>query len=261
MVITKLKIMNKKIAIVCLSKSYNDLNEYSELISRNLSIIKYIGTGIPVLIFNEGDISLDHQDYIKNLTPELKIEFIDISSVWINEYSYSSMCRFFSYHVWNYCKEYDYVLRIDTDCELTFSDKFLSIVNDNNIFYKSMFWSDSHPTTNQTLPYVIESLTGKSKGQFWYNFPYTNVYFSQVKFWLSNPVNKILKKICLSNDQLIYRWGDLPILGSLLNIFAEDRIGTLPIKYKHNSHSLVVDCINQQAINYDGSVRPSYKIK
>ena len=68
--------MNKKIAIVCLSKSYNDLNGYNELISRNLSIIKYIGIDIPILIFNEGDISLDHQNYIKNLTPKLKIEFI-----------------------------------------------------------------------------------------------------------------------------------------------------------------------------------------
>ena len=58
--------MNKKIAIVCLSKSYNDLNGYNELISRNLSTIKYIGIDIPILIFNEGDISLDHQNYINN---------------------------------------------------------------------------------------------------------------------------------------------------------------------------------------------------
>lgn len=253
--------MNRKLAIVCLSKAYDTLDEYNELIKRNLSILKFLGTDKSLLIFNEGNIPLEHQNFIKQVTPQLNIEFVDISFVWNNQYKYASMCRFFSYHVWNYCKEYEYILRIDTDCELTFSENINILLNQNNIFYKSMFWSDSHPPTNQTLPYIIEKLTKKSKNTFWYNFPYTNVFMSKVNFWLDDPVNKILKKICLSDEQLIYRWGDLPILGSLLNIYAKENVGTLPLKYKHDSHKLYVDCINQKAINYDGTYRPSYEVK
>ena len=66
---------------------------------------------------------------------------------------------------------------------------------------------------------------------------------------MDSEVNRILKNICLSDLQLINRWGDLPILGSLLNIFAKENIGTLQLKYKHKSHNCIVDCINQKVID------------
>ena len=50
--------MNPKIAIVCLSKAYSDFEDYDELISRNISISKYIGgaeipdEAIQVIIWN-----------------------------------------------------------------------------------------------------------------------------------------------------------------------------------------------------------------
>ena len=53
----------------------------------------------------------------------------------------------------------------------------------------------------------------------------------------------------ICDEQLLYRWGDLPILGSLLNIFAKDKVGTLPFIYQHKSHTKVIDCI-------EGTVNP-----
>jgi hypothetical protein len=243
--------VNPKIAIVCLSKAYSDFEDYDELISRNISISKYIGTEYPIIIFNEGDITLEHQNYITRNTPELKFEFIDIQKNWNNQYPYSSMCRFFSYYVWQYCKKYDYIMRIDTDCEIIESNNIFSDLTENSIYYKTVFWpwNESHEMTNETLPGFIESLTGCNRTNFYHNFPYTNVYLSSVNFWLNEEVNAILKTICLSDFQLIYRWGDLPILGSLLNIFAKGKTQTLQLKYRHKSHKCVVDCINQKLID------------
>lgn len=243
--------MSNKIAIVCLSKGYSDIDNYNELISRNISISKYIGTEHSIIIFNQGNITLKHQNHIKKFTPELEIEFVDITENWNNQYSYASMCRFFSYYVWEYCKNYDYVMRIDTDCEIIESDNIFSNLNKNDVYYKTIFWpwDESHEMTNKTLPDFIKSLTGIDKTNFYYNFPYTNIYLSRVNFWLDDEINNILKSICLSDYQLIYRWGDLPILGSLLNIFAKNNIQTLQLKYKHKSHNCIVDCINQKLID------------
>lgn len=243
--------MSSNVAIVCLSKGYSSLNEYDELISRNISILKYIGKEYSIIIFNEGNIPFEHKEYILKSTPELSIEFIDISKDWILKYPYSSMCRFFSYHVWNYCKEYEYVMRIDTDCEIIEANNIFSNLEKQNVYYKTITWpwEESHEMTNQTLPNFIESITGSSKNSFYHTFPYTNVYLSKVSFWLDKEINDLLKKVCLSEDQLIYRWGDLPILGSFLNIFSNNKVGTLSLKYKHKSHKCIVDCINQKLID------------
>jgi len=247
--------VNNKIAIVCLLRYYDTFSGYTEIISRNHSIIKYIGTDIPILIFNEGTISPQCEEYISKSTPELKISFIDIKKDWNFKYPYASMCRFFSYHIWNYCKDYEYIMRIDTDCEIIESQNIFCNLYDNNVYYNTVFWpwGENHEMTNSTLPKFIESITDVDKNIFYNKFPYTNVYLSKVNFWLDYNINNILKKICLSDFQLTNRWGDLPILGSMLNIFAKDDIGTLQIKYKHKSHNCIVDCINQQLIFSDNT--------
>jgi hypothetical protein len=243
--------MSENLAITCLSQGYSTHDEYVEIISRNKSILKYIGKDYPILIFNEGNISINHQNYISSFTPELKFEFINIEEIWNSQYPYSSMCRFFSYYIWNYCKHYDYVMRIDTDCEIIQGENVLSNLENKNVYYKTVSWpwGENHPMTNISLPQFIESITNIDRNNFYHKFPYTNVYLSQVNFWLDSEVNRILKNICLSDLQLINRWGDLPILGSLLNIFAKENIGTLQLKYKHKSHNCIVDCINQKVID------------
>jgi len=58
---------------------------------------------------------------------------------------------------------------------------------------------------------------------------------------LNDPIHGILKNLALSDTQLKNRWGDLPLLGSLLNIYAKDKVGTLDgLIYYHESHNATI---------------------
>jgi len=231
-------------AIVCLSRGHLIRQGYNELITRNVLISQYIGNTYPLIIFNEGNISLDDQKYIKSYTTSLNIFFEDISAVWNKKYPYPSMCRFFAYHIWDYCKHYDNILRIDTDCHLfkCLNDPF-SLLQEN-VFLKSSDSDEDHTLTNTTLPSFISSLVGMDSSHFYtHRFPYTNVCLSNVNFWKEKEVSRILRAICLTPRALTNRWGDLPILGSLLNIYAKNKVGTLTgLSYYHGSHQTTVIC-------------------
>lgn len=228
-------------SIIALTRGYETLDRYNDLIERNKSIFRFLPK-YPLILFHEGNISLKHQYHIREKSPNESIEFINISEVWNKDYSYESMCRFYAYHVWNYLSDYDYVLRVDEDCiiEKLESDTFETI--EENVYLKSKYWGESHTETNATLPQKIEELTGVKKEEFYNNkFPYTNIGLSSVNFWLEPELNAILKKIAISPDQTINRWGDLPVLGSLLNIYAIGRVGTIQgLTYKHLSHGNIV---------------------
>jgi hypothetical protein len=236
----------KKNAIVSLVRGYTDKINYNSLIDRNKSIFEHINRKkeekYELIIFNEGNISYEHQKYILQNSEEQPIKFVDISNSWIG--GYEGMCRFYSYDIWNYCSSYDYILRIDEDCILKKceNDPFLNVKN--NVCLKSVFWGENHPATCATLPIFIENLLNIPSQNFWNDkFPYTNVFLSSVKFWLDIEMNNILKKIALSENQKNNRWGDLPILGCLLNIFAKDKIGTLyGVEYSHTSHNVHIEC-------------------
>lgn len=235
------KIINMKNAIICLTRGYFDLQNYKTLINRNKRIyehiIKKFNVNYPLLIFHEGNILLDHQQYIINQSGNLNIEFIDLSSIWTG--GYEAMCRFYMYDIWNYLSNYDYVLRIDEDCYITHCNKDPFSYIGNNVCLKSASWAESHDGTNATLPIFIEKLTMKKSSDFYiHQFPYTNVFLSNISFWLNPEINKILKIIALNPMQRDYRWGDLPVLGSLLNIFAPNQVGYLSeFNYIHASHN------------------------
>ena len=68
-----------KNAIVVLTRGYDNLNEYNDIIERNISIYEnLINKSIPIIIFHEGNILLSHQEFIKEHTPLLLITFIDV---------------------------------------------------------------------------------------------------------------------------------------------------------------------------------------
>lgn len=231
--------MNKNNAIVCLTRGYKDVSGYESLIKRNKAILTHIGSKYPLVIFHEGNISESHQSWIRQYSKELTIKFVDISSIWVG--GYESMCRFQSYWIWEYCKEYDNIMRIDEDC---FISRFNSDPFDmgDNVYLKSCNWGESHSETNATLPQAIEKLTGAKREEFYNNkFPYTNIGVSNVAFWRTKPVSAVLKSLSLCDDQIKNRWGDLPLLGSLLNIFAKDRVGFIKnLNYHHQSHNVTI---------------------
>lgn len=231
-----------KNAIVCLTRGYHNLKAYDSLIERNKSILNFIGDKYPLIIFHEGNIPNDHQQYIKSQTPQLHFTFVDISEVWVG--GYEAMCRFQAFDVWNYCREFDYIMRIDEDCIILKCEHDPFDLIAKNVYLRSVYFAESHSETNATLPQRIEELTGAKKEDFYNDkFVYTNVSVSSVQFWLEPKMNELLKTISCSNEQLENRWGDLPVLGSLLNIFAVGRVGYIKgLSYRHLSHNNVINC-------------------
>lgn len=233
-----------KNAIVCLSKGYSSYKGYEELIQRNNLVSHHIGNKYPLIIFNEGNIPADHQNYVKNSTSSLQISFQDISNVWDNNYPTASMGKFFAYDIWEYCKDYENVMRIDTDCHvLKCTNDPFSLLKDN-VFLKSVDWAEDHYPTNSTLPFFISNLLNLPVNAFYnHKFPYTNIYLSNVNFWRQPEVYNILASICNNPALKTHRWGDLPILGSLLNVYAKDRVSALEgLSYYHGSHNVVIHC-------------------
>lgn len=239
-------------AIVSLIRGYDDLKEYDLIIGRNLKIYEFVNQkfekNYPIVLFHEGNIDESQQEHIREKSGPQTIEFVDISDTWNKDSGgYEAMCRFNSYDIWNYCKNYEYIFRVDDDCYITECEKDPFSIVGNDVFLRSMYFDESHVPTNATLPQFIHQLTGMHPSSF-YNqrFPYTNVFLSRVDFWLDPKVNNLLKEIALSEYQARFRWGDLPVLGCLLNIFAPGRVGKLNgIKYDHISHKTVIDCTNE----------------
>lgn len=66
-----------KVAVVVLTRGYTNLHQYDSLIKRNISIAKNIGIENPIdiVIFHEGNIMPQHQQYIAKFTPSLKLIF------------------------------------------------------------------------------------------------------------------------------------------------------------------------------------------
>jgi len=224
---------------VCLTRGYNEIEQYDTLIRRNEAIFKFFGDHYPILLFHEGNIKKHHQDHIKSMQP-MEIQFHDISDRWAG--GYEGMCRFNMWDVWDVCQYYDYILRIDEDCILLEmeTDPFLNAWT--HPYHKSVFWAESHSETNATLPQEIERLTGEKREDFYNDkFVYTNVGLSSPGFWRDGEVARVLKEIAFHPGQRKNRWGDLPVLGSLLNIYAP--IGTLTgMKYLHLSHNVEITC-------------------
>ena len=227
-------------AIVCLTRGYQNIEQYEMLIKRNNALYSFFGEKYDYLIYHEGNINHLHQMQIRGQS-DPKLIFKNISDVWTG--GYEGMCRFMSLDIFIQSKEYDYIMRVDEDCELIelSGDPFESV--SENVYLKSLYWGESHSETNATLPQKIESLTGAKREDFYNNkFPYTNVGISKVDFFLSEPVFSVLKEIATCKEQRINRWGDLPVHGALLNIFAKDKVGQIEgIKYNHLSHGFIVN--------------------
>ena len=68
------------------------------------------------------------------------------------------------------------------------------------------------------------------------------MFISSVKFWLKQNINLNLKKVVENENQLIFRWGDLPIIGSFLNIYLKkEQFGYfMNTAYRHESHNQIV---------------------
>lgn len=250
--------MNLKIAIVALTRGYpGDRSNYDSLIIRNNSIHKYINSRreIPtdVILFHEGNISEDDQIYIKEKSND-EIIFKDVSKYFKNQgisldgedkfsLGYRQMCRFNMLYIWDEVKKYDYILRVDEDIEIRkFDAKVFEYMNEKQINYLTgRFTKDTHRLTNKTLPFFLKKET-KLNVEKIYNHrnPYTNLYASCVDFWIKNDVQKLLRIIGLSDEQITNRWGDHTVQGIVLNHKNEKIKLFKKLEYNHYSHDLTI---------------------
>ena len=241
---------SEKIAIIALTRGYEgNLSKYSDLIKRNNLIFKNIQLSssydLKIILFHEGNISDKDQNYIINNTNG-QIYFVDVHEVF-NIYpgidGYKIMCKFQMYYLWDYVSDYDYVIRIDEDIFIEkFDNEIIEKMKNKNIdFCFSKLSYESHIPTNNTLPNFIKEIYNLKNTKFYnHMFPYTNFYITKTNIWQQSSIKNKLNKIATFPDQEEFRWGDLPVLGSFINIenFKSKRMGGL--MYYHSSHNILV---------------------
>lgn len=255
-----------KHAIVCLSRGYPDVSGYDALINRNHCIYNTFYACLPdkerydVIIFHEGNITDAHQQYIRSRQPDLPlvfkpVEFLNITATnclcpptpLSESFSigYKNMCLFWSVRFFDFLKDYEYVIRIDEDCNLLkmrpsilsdykkmgvcFSTPFFQErdLKDVTLGMESLFNSFMH---DNGLPPVRKHVN---------RCPYTNVMIVNIPYFRGRSMmQRLLERIVESHCVFSNRWGDLAIWGYVLlylidkKCYIEDRA----ISYSHGSH-------------------------
>ena len=251
-----------KRAIVLVTRGYKKINHYKKLITRNISIYNHIFiqyninlNNYDIIIFHEGNITNEQQEFIQSFTPKMKLIFQDIkktkpytgfdnSKNKINQklcpptklsnnftLGYKHMCHFWAIDYLEYLKNYKYIIRIDEDCYLLqFNHKILKNMNENKIHFYSCGWSKNWKRSDskevviglkQTVEKFIQQNNIETKIDFLdIKCPYTNFMIIDIEYFKNNKLyNKYLKHIDSTSGIYSNRWGDLPIWGIFLSLF------------------------------------------
>ena len=250
---------NTKIAIFALTRGYKDTELYSNLIKRNIKIQEHLLRIIPnaeLILFHEGNISTRDQEFIINRS-NIMIKFIDVREDFKKSklqkkiildkkfnHGYRCMCQFNYYTLWKHLQHYDFAIRVDEDVFIqSLNIKSLEkIFLDNLIFSCISLSSETHKYTNKTLPnYLAKVLHSENKNFYNHHFPYTNFYITKTDFWLSEEIQFKLKKIKSNPLSYIFRWGDLPVIGSFLNHYNININILENTSYYHASHNQLIE--------------------
>jgi hypothetical protein len=220
-----------KCAIVTLTRGYKAVHQYTQLVERNAAIYTHFnqhrlaGQQVPLILFHEGNIGAEHQQWILSQEQNDTVMFINVAAEFnrtfppsapIKGRGYRQMCRFYSIAIWKYLQqlELDWVWRIDEDCVLlkdVHPDVFAQC-QDRGVAYASALSRETHEPTNRTLPLFLEKylkehhphppdtqLGTKHRVEDLYDhkFPYTNVFLSRVDFWLLPEAQRFLQvRLC-----------------------------------------------------------------
>jgi hypothetical protein len=249
-----------KNCVAVLTRGYTNISSYQKLIRRNTQISKNLNNkDIDYLIFHEGNISEEHQTYIQEKTPELRLIFINVdngvafkkekeiivhskeSSRWGNT-GYRHMCAFWFTQFLEFTKEYDKLLRIDEDCYIDFSVDQQFETLDKYIFVCGRWEKENYPFVTRGLLQVSIDIF-KCENHILYG-PYTNVTgFNLQKIrdtiQTTRIINDYIDSIYKLDGIYEHRWGDHVLWGELIvNFFGMDSIKIDILHYFHESHNL-----------------------
>lgn len=260
----------EKNAIVVLTRGYDDLSNYKLLIMRNRRISKnfYLKLSNPekwdIIIFHEGNITLNHQEYIQSKSPNLPLQFKSIpfknnnsvcslcppTKVSVSfSMGYKNMCYFWSIDFLEYLKDYEYILRIDEDCLIkSIPENIIEMYKDKNIVFSSPHFQgdDDFPVIVGMKKLFVKYMkkNGLQPQKIDIRCPYTNVMILNIHYFRNNHiVQNILQLIKASNCIFSNRWGDLPIWGHILTLLIDPKIYTEEkfICYLHESHGRMIN--------------------
>jgi hypothetical protein len=242
-------------AIVALARPYKD-----DAVLRNQLIAEKLRPyaskhNITVIIFSE-------EKFPNKLLAEWKavyrgvatVRLIDTSSRGFStgpeRFGYKYMCKFFSFDIYDYLRDdYDYYMRVDTDCYLiSVNYDILQWVQDNNVGYGfGMRKIESHRATTATLPDWAATYTKKchitpsAVMELPFSTPvnfYNNWHIGRVGFFNRPDVRHFLATVNASGHILSHRWGDSTIQAYAVRIFMNPaELMQVPnFTYIHGSH-------------------------
>lgn len=264
---------NKKIAIAVLTRGYDNIESYNSLIARNELIHTHVISKSKFefdnIIFHEGNIPQDHQDYIssksntplifKNIKESGNKQAFDDAKNKVNlelcpptelssrfNLGYKHMCHFWAIDVFEYLLEYRHVIRIDEDVLLLEIDpRIIEEIIESDVKFcvanMCTFLDDADVMVG------LETLLNKfyEKNNIIPKVAYKNIYAPNTNFMIFDlhyfKNHEIVQKFLLDieNSHGIYsnRWGDATIWAIILYALQEgDFYCCEDIQYYHGSH-------------------------
>jgi len=256
-----------KCCVAALTRGYEDISKYDRLIKRNEHISRHLtNKSIELVLFHEGNIPAQHQSYIMEKSPGLVIKFVNVAEkgafreekALLPEESgnrfpigYRHMCSFWFVDFWNAVSDYDYLLRIDEDCNIDFSIDSVFANLDSYLFVFGDTCLDEWFVTIGMNKFSLEFID-RNRDQYEFKQtntrpprgPYTNVFGLALNRIREYGIFKQYVSAIDASD-MIYkmRWGDLPLWGEAIHYIFGSETAKIDrnIRYFHASHSSYVN--------------------
>jgi len=267
----------------------DSMTSAKHIVVRDQSISKYLdklnhsslNITFTFVYFHEGNLQPGAVKLIEQKLQGHRTEFIDVSKGAFrfkdgeqtkkyakNKIGYYNMCAFWSIDVWQFLCKYEYMMRLDDDCQLKeikgnifqqFADRGLEMG------YAAVR-SDRHLVTAATLvPWAVryEHLClggGAAYGRLAVGDPapvcvvYSNFGMTRLAFWSRPDVYSYVWQ--MQPYILRFRWGDAPIWFAAAVTFAgHGGLGMLRgMSYNHGSHGTLVDTAVGRMVSGQGKV-------
>lgn len=246
-----------KIAISALVKGFEHIHQYDMLISRNIHIKNNVLPKLTkyecdVILFHEGNISPHHQQYIVEKSQNLEIKFVDVSSIRkLFSSGYWFMCRFWAYDFMSLLSDYNFVMRIDDDCDILHIDENeLHHIFDNDVNYATAAVIGSFVEIgvrremhrNFLNAYCVKHRIQREKQFDDVIITYPNFMITNIDYYKNyNLATSFLNEIVSDNLTEKIEMGDANIWGIIIDFFDDKGYYTIKnMQYDHKSHHKMI---------------------